>query len=345
MHYLITGGAGYIGSHMATLLSEQGHDVSIVDNLSNADQQSVARVKAACPRNILFIKADLCRKVPLLNAFQQAKRHFGDIDAVLHFAGLKSVGESNALPIRYYENNITGTLNLCKIMQEEDVFTLVFSSSATVYGEPETLPLTEGHRLQTTNPYGYSKLVCEHMLDDLAKSDPRWRIGKMRYFNPIGAHPSGLIGELPIGTPNNIMPYLCQVAAKQRPSLTVFGDDYDTPDGTGVRDYIHVCDLVEGHVAVLPYLANNAGSHAFNLGSGKGYSVLELLATLEQESEQTVNYQMGARREGDVGTVYADPGKANQQLGWCTTRVLHDMVRDHWRWTVRHLAAPPAAAD
>jgi len=336
MNILVTGGAGYIGSHMVTLLMGLGHDVTIVDNFSNSSMDAVDRLSYLCPRSFLFFEADVNDRKAIEHAFSVSEKKRGKIDAVFHFAGLKAVGESSEQPLRYYQNNVSGTLVLCEIMAKRDVFQLIFSSSATVYGEPERIPLDEHCRTGAINPYGRSKLMAEEMLQDLAASDDRWKIALLRYFNPVGAHASGLIGELPTGIPNNIMPYICQVATGQREVLNIFGDDYETKDGTGVRDYIHVCDLVEGHWAALLYLHGNAGAHVFNLGAGQGNSVTELVDCFEQISGVTINRTVVARRIGDVGTVYADTTRAQEALGWKTKHDLQDMVRDHWQWAKQH---------
>lgn len=316
---------GYIGSHTAVVLAEAGHDVVLYDNLCNSKASVLERLKTITGKALPFIEADV-RDTAKLE--QTLKDH--DIDAVIHFAGLKAVGESVEKPIEYYGNNITGTLSLLQAMRAADVNSLVFSSSATVYGDPEYLPLDEAHPTSATNPYGRSKLHIEEMLADVAKSNASRRIVCLRYFNPVGAHKSGLIGEDPNDIPNNLMPYIAQVASRKLPKLNVFGNDYNTKDGTGVRDYIHVIDLAEGHKAALGFLANNTGWHAINLGTGTGYSVLEMIKAFEKASGQTVPYQIAPRRAGDIAVCYAKADKARAQLGWQATRSLEDMCASTW---------------
>lgn len=325
---LVTGGAGYIGSHTVLQLLEQDYQVVVLDNLSNASEESLERVAQITGKNVIFQQGDI-RDEQVLNAlFSQHS-----VDAVIHFAGLKAVGESVEQPIKYYENNVFGTLQLCKVMQSHNVKNLVFSSSATVYGDPTELPLHENLPTgRPTNPYGQSKLMVEHVLTDLFASDREWNIVLLRYFNPVGAHLSGLIGEDPAGIPNNLMPFITQVATGKRDKLSIFGDDYDTPDGTGVRDYIHVEDLADGHLKALNKLAANAGLCTFNLGTGQGYSVLEMVKAFEAESGQAVPYAIVPRRSGDVAACYADPTLAKQELGWQAQKGLEDMCRDSWRW-------------
>ncbi len=325
---LVTGGAGYIGSHTVLQLLEQDYQVVVLDNLSNASEESLERVAQITGKNVIFQQGDI-RDEQVLNAlFSQHS-----VDAVIHFAGLKAVGESVEQPIKYYENNVFGTLQLCKVMQSHNVKNLVFSSSATVYGDPTELPLHENLPTgRPTNPYGQSKLMVEHVLTDLFASDREWNIVLLRYFNPVGAHLSGLIGEDPAGIPNNLMPFITQVATGKRDKLSIFGDDYDTPDGTGVRDYIHVEDLADGHLKALNKLAANAGLCTFNLGTGQGYSVLEMVKAFEAESGQAVPYAIVPRRSGDVAACYADPTLARQELGWQAQKGLEDMCRDSWRW-------------
>ena len=325
---LVTGGAGYIGSHTVLQLLEQDYQVVVLDNLSNASEESLERVAQITGKNVIFQQGDI-RDEQVLNAlFSQHS-----VDAVIHFAGLKAVGESVEQPIKYYENNVFGTLQLCKVMQSHNVKNLVFSSSATVYGDPTELPLHENLPTgRPTNPYGQSKLMVEHVLTDLFASDKEWNIVLLRYFNPVGAHLSGLIGEEPAGIPNNLMPFITQVATGKRDKLSIFGDDYDTPDGTGVRDYIHVEDLADGHLKALNKLAANAGLCTFNLGTGQGYSVLEMVKAFEAESGQAVPYAIVPRRSGDVAACYADPTLAKQELGWQAQKGLEDMCRDSWRW-------------
>lgn len=327
MNILLTGGTGYIGSHTATVLAQQGHRVVLLDNLSNSDAAVVGRLARILGEPPVFIQGDV-RDGALLECV--LREHA--IDAVIHFAGLKAVGESVEKPLDYFSNNVQGTLSLLQAMRAGGVRTLVFSSSATVYGEPQYLPLDERHPTGATNPYGRSKLHIEEILGDLVASDPSWRVACLRYFNPVGAHDSGLIGESPRGVPNNLMPYVAQVATGLRTELNVFGDDYPTPDGTGVRDYIHVVDLAEGHAAALGFLASHAGWHAFNLGTGNGHSVLEVVRAFEQASGRDVPRRIQPRRPGDVAACYADPAKARRDLGWTATRTLEDMCRSTWRY-------------
>lgn len=327
MNILLTGGTGYIGSHAAVVLVQAGHSVVLYDNLCNSRADVVQRVGQIAGRPMALVQGDV-RDTSLL---QQTLRDHA-IVAVMHFAGLKAVGESVAKPLAYYDNNVRGTLSLLQAMQGAGVRTLVFSSSATVYGEPRYLPIDEAHPTRATNPYGRSKLHIEEMLADLAVSDPSWRVACLRYFNPVGAHNSGLIGEDPNGVPNNLMPFVAQVAVGRRASLNVFGNDYSTPDGTGVRDYIHVMDLVEGHLAALDYLQGRTGWHAFNLGTGQGYSVLEMVRAFEAASGRAVPFQIVDRRPGDVAACYASVDKARDTLGWQAARTLADMCASTWRW-------------
>ena len=325
---LVTGGAGYIGSHTSLQLLENGFNVVVLDNLANSSAESLKRVESLTGKSLTFIQGDI-RDGDLLNdLFSQH-----DIDAVIHFAGLKAVGESVQKPLDYYENNVYGTLTLCKAMRQHNVKNLVFSSSATVYGDPAALPLKEdmstGH---PTNPYGMSKLMVEHVLTDLHQSDEAWNIVLLRYFNPVGAHESGKIGEDPNGIPNNLMPYISQVATGKLEQLSVFGDDYDTKDGTGVRDYIHVVDLANGHLKALDRIELNMGLDIYNLGTGQGYSVLEMIKAFEKASEKTVDYKIAPRREGDVAACYADPTKAAKELNWHAEKDLEDMCNDVWKW-------------
>jgi UDP-glucose 4-epimerase len=324
---LVTGGAGYIGSHTCLELLAAGHDVVVVDNLDNSSEESLRRVQELTGKSLEFHPVDICKREPLRRVF--AGRRFA---AVVHFAGLKAVGESCEIPLRYYENNIFGTIELLKAMQEHDCFNIVFSSSATVYGDPASVPITEDFPLQATNPYGRTKLFIEEIMRDLCLADPRWRCVLLRYFNPIGAHESGRIGEDPQGIPNNLMPFVMQVAVGQRPELSVFGDDYDTPDGTGVRDYIHVVDLALGHLAAIENLDELPGCTAINLGTGQGYSVLEMVKAAEQASGRKVPYRIAPRRSGDIATCYADPAQAASLLGWKASRGLQQMCTDAWRW-------------
>jgi len=328
MRILVTGGAGYIGSHTAVVLLEAGHDLVVVDNLSNSKYEAVHRVEQLTGREVEFHQVDLLDQPGLDAAFA------GGIDAVIHFAGLKAVGESVSQPRRYYHNNVSGTLVLCEVMERHGVKSMVFSSSATVYGDPHTVPITEDFPLQATNPYGRSKLMIEDILRDLHRADPEWRVGILRYFNPAGSHPSGRIGEDPNGIPNNLLPYISQVAIGRLPELPVHGSDYPTPDGTGVRDYIHVMDLAQGHERALAKLQRSAGVFTYNLGTGRGYSVLEMVAAFERASGREVPYRIGPRRNGDVAACYADPSRARVELGWTAVRDLDAMCADTWRWQV-----------
>lgn len=328
MQILVTGGAGYIGSHTCVELLNSGYDVIVVDNLMNSFEESLKRVEKITGKKITFYKVDLLDEEGLNGVF---KKH--DIDAVIHFAGLKAVGESVSIPLSYYHNNITGTLILCKVMQEHQVKNIVFSSSATVYGDPETVPITEGFPVGSiTNPYGRTKLMIEEILQDLYVSDNAWNIGLLRYFNPAGAHQSGQIGEDPNGMPNNLLPYISQVAIGKLTELSVFGDDYPTPDGTGVRDYIHVVDLAAGHLKALEKLQSKPGAVTYNLGTGRGYSVLEAVAAFEKASGRKVAYKVVERRPGDIATCYADPSFARQELNWSADIGLDQMCIDAWRW-------------
>jgi UDP-glucose 4-epimerase len=324
---LVTGGAGYIGSHTCLELLEAGHNVVVVDNLDNSSEESLRRVQALTGQSLDFHEVDICDASALRQVF--AAHEF---DAVVHFAGLKAVGESCEIPLRYYENNIFGTVELLKVMAEHDCYRIVFSSSATVYGDPHTVPITEDFPLQATNPYGRTKLFIEEIMRDLCLADERWHCVLLRYFNPIGAHVSGRIGEDPQGIPNNLMPFVMQVAVGMREQLSVFGDDYHTPDGTGVRDYIHVVDLALGHLAAIAKLDDLAGCTPINLGTGQGYSVLEMVKAAEKASGRPVPYQLTPRRPGDIATCYADPAGAEKLLGWKAQRGLEEMCADAWRW-------------
>ncbi len=330
MNILLTGGTGYIGSHTATVLAEAGHRVVLYDNLSNSSADVVDRLEEITGQRMSFVEGDV-RDVALLT--ETLKTH--DIDSVIHFAGLKAVGESVEKPIEYYGNNVQGTINLLEAMRDAGVKTVVFSSSATVYGDPQYLPLDEEHPTSATNPYGRSKLQIEEILADVSVSDPQWRIVCLRYFNPVGAHDSGLIGEDPNDIPNNLMPFVAQVAVGKLPRLNVFGDDYPTPDGTGVRDYIHVMDLAEGHLAALEFLQETAGWHAINLGTGQGYSVLDMVKAFEQSCGREVPYVITDRRPGDIATCYALPEKARKSLGWEARRDLKDMCDSTWKFQQR----------
>ncbi len=328
MQILVTGGAGYIGSHTVVELLTAGYEVVVVDNLANSKEESLRRVAQITGQTATFYRVDLRDKAGLTAVFRQHA-----IEAVIHFAGLKAVGESVAMPLDYYDNNIGGTVALCQVMAEQGVKNLVFSSSATVYGEPEIVPVTEAMPLQeATNPYGRSKAIIEKILQDLYVSDNGWNIALLRYFNPVGAHGSGRIGEDPNGPPNNLMPYIAQVAVGKRPFLRVFGNDYATADGTGVRDYIHVVDLAVGHLKALDKLAENPGVVVYNLGTGVGYSVLEVVDAFAEVSGRDIPYQVMARRPGDVAVSYADPSLAARELGWRAERNLADMCADAWRW-------------
>lgn len=324
---LVTGLSGYIGSHTALALLTAGKDIVGFDNFYNSSEEAVRAVKALSGKDFPFYVADLRDPESMEPIFKENK-----IDAVIHFAGLKAVGESVAKPLMYYENNISGTVNLLKLMEKYGVKKMVFSSSATVYGEPKTVPIREDFPNSTTNPYGATKLYIEGILKDVAVSDKEFSVALLRYFNPIGAHESGLIGENPNGIPNNLMPRICQTAKGIMKSLTVFGDDYPTPDGTGVRDYIHVCDLAEGHLAALNKLENATGVHIYNLGTGNGYSVYDLINTFARVNQVDVPYSVCPRRPGDVPTVYADPTKAKNELGWEAKRNLEDMCRSSWNF-------------
>ncbi len=327
MKILVTGGAGFIGSHTCLALLEQGHDVVVVDNLVNSNIKSLERVMELSGSRIDFYCADICDGRDLAGIFAV----HSDIEAVIHFAGLKAVGESCSLPLDYYRNNIGGTVSLLNCMKDAGVKKLVFSSSATVYGTGNSMPLREDMSTGATNPYGRTKLMIEEILKDLYASDHSWAIALLRYFNPIGAHPSGIIGEDPSGIPNNLMPYITQVAFGKLPQLSVFGSDYDTPDGSGVRDYIHVCDLAEGHVKTLDIL-DKSGVHTYNLGTGNGVSVLELMHIFEKVNGIRIPYKTTGRRPGDVAVCYADVAKANKDLKWFAKRTVEDMCRDSYNW-------------
>ncbi|MDO6691952.1 UDP-glucose 4-epimerase GalE [Aliiglaciecola sp. 3_MG-2023] len=325
---LVTGGAGYIGSHTVLQLLENGDQVIVLDNLCNSSPESLKRVSELTGKEIGFVEGDIQDPTVLEKVFRENK-----VDSVIHFAGLKAVGESVEKPLLYYRNNVYGTLNLCEVMAKHNVKNIVFSSSATVYGDPTTLPLHENLPTgQPTNPYGQSKLMVELVLQDLFKSDNSWNIAILRYFNPAGAHPSGRIGEDPNGIPNNLMPFITQVATKKREALSVFGDDYDTPDGTGVRDYIHVEDLANGHLKALEKLSQNVGLVTYNLGTGQGYSVLDMVKEFEKQSGQSIPYNIVPRRSGDVAACYADPKLAKQELNWSAEKGLAEMCRDSWNW-------------
>ena len=328
MAVLVTGGAGFIGSHTSIELLEKGEDIIIVDNFCNSKPEMIDKIKKLSEKDFKFYEVDLLDEGDLRKVFEE-----NDIESVIHFAGLKAVGESVEKPLEYYHNNITGTLILLKLMKEYDCKRIVFSSSATVYGSPKTVPIKEDFPLSTTNPYGTTKLMIERILKDLYVSDSEFSIALLRYFNPIGAHKSGEIGEDPNGIPNNLMPYINQVAVGKLECLNVFGNDYDTPDGTGVRDYIHVVDLAKGHLKALDKIRDSKGVEAYNLGTGKGYSVLELVHAFEDATGVKVNYKIAPRRPGDISTCYADPTKAKEELGWVATREIKEMCEDSWRFT------------
>ena len=329
MAILVTGGAGFIGSHTCVSLTQAGYEVIIVDNYYNSSPKSLARINELCGKALKFYECDIRDKAGMDKIFKENK-----IEAVIHFAGLKAVGESCRKPIEYYDNNIGGTLVLCDVMRENGCKNIVFSSSATVYGMHNVSPLKETMKTGgTTNPYGTTKYMIEIILEDIYKSDNEWNVTLLRYFNPIGAHKSGRIGENPNGIPNNLMPYITQVAIGKLPALSVFGDDYDTPDGTGVRDYIHVVDLAEGHVKALDnILEGGKGVQVFNLGTGHGYSVLDIVKAFEKASGKQIPYKIVERRPGDIATCYSDPSKAKEVLGWEAKRGLAEMCEDSWRW-------------
>ena len=328
MAILVTGGAGYIGSHTCIELINAGYDVVVVDNLYNSCEESLRRVEEIAGKPVKFYKADILDREALNTIFETEQ-----IESVIHFAGLKAVGESVRKPLEYYNNNITGTLVLCDVMRNHGVKNIVFSSSATVYGDPAFIPITEEcPKGVCTNPYGWTKSMLEQILTDLHTSDPEWNVVLLRYFNPIGAHKSGKIGENPKGIPNNLMPYITQVAVGKLKCLGVFGDDYDTPDGTGVRDYIHVVDLALGHVKAIKKLEDKEGVSVYNLGTGNGYSVLQMVKAMEKACGHEIPYEIKPRREGDIATCYADATKAKNELGWVAERGLDEMCEDSWRW-------------
>ena len=331
MKILVTGGAGFIASHTNVELLNAGYEVVIVDNLINSSRKSIDRVEELTGKKITFYEEDLLNEKALDDIFDKEK-----IDSVIHFAALKAVGESCEIPLRYFDNNITGTLNLLKVMEKHNVKSLVFSSSATVYGKPKTVPIKEDFPLSVSNPYGRTKLITEDMLRDIYKSDNEWNIAILRYFNPIGAHKSGRIGENPNGIPNNLLPYIAKVAAGQLECVNVFGDDYDTPDGTGVRDYIHISDLAEGHIKALQKLSEHPGLVTYNLGTGVGYSVLEIIKSFEKACGKKIPYKIAPRRAGDIDMCYADPLKAKEELGWEAARGIDKMCEDAWRWQVQN---------
>lgn len=331
MSILVTGGAGYIGSHTCLELLEAGYDVIAMDNLSNSKYESLKRVQEITGKSLKFYKVDILDEEKLKEVFSE-----NSIDVVIHFAGLKAVGESVEIPIKYYDNNVTGTLILIKIMHEFNVKKIVFSSSATVYGIPKSVPIVESFRLSPTNPYGRTKLIIEELLNDIYLSDNSWNISILRYFNPIGAHCSGKIGEDPNGIPNNLMPYITQVAVGKRDKLNVYGNDYDTHDGTGVRDYIHVVDLAKGHLRALEKINEIKGVNVYNLGTGVGYSVLDVINTFEKASGKKIPYIVSERRDGDIDKCYADSQKARAELGWFPERNIEDMCYDSWHWQINN---------
>lgn len=327
MAILVTGGAGYIGSHTCVELLNEGYEVVVVDNLSNSSKESLSRVEEITGKKISFYQVDLRDKEEISAVFEKEK-----IEAVIHFAGLKAVGESVRMPLEYYDNNIYGTLNLCDAMRKHNCKNIVFSSSATVYGDPHTVPIVEDFPLSATNPYGRTKLMLEEILQDLHASDPEWNVILLRYFNPIGAHKSGRIGENPKGIPNNLLPYITQVAVGKLEKLGVFGNDYDTLDGTCIRDYIHVVDLALGHVKAIEKIKENKGVHIYNLGTGNGYSVLEVIKAFEKASNRKVNYEFQPRRAGDIPKCYADASLAKKELNWVAKLGIEEMCIDSWRW-------------
>ncbi len=327
MNILVTGGAGYIGSHTCVQLLESGHNIIVLDNLDNSCEESLNRVKKITGKDFKFYEIDLLDYESTNKVFEE-----NNIDAVIHFAGLKAVGESVSIPLRYYHNNITGTLNLCDIMSKHNVKKLVFSSSATVYGDPSTVPITEDFPLHATNPYGRTKLMIEEILNDLYVSDNDWDIVILRYFNPVGAHESGIMGEDPNGIPNNLVPYISRVAIGTLECLSVFGNDYNTPDGTGVRDYIHVVDLADAHVKSVEKIAEKTGVLTYNVGTGNGYSVLDIVKAFGKACGHNIKYRIVDRRPGDIAVCYADPKKAKEELGFEAKKTLEDMCNDTWKW-------------
>ncbi|MBT4838330.1 MAG: UDP-glucose 4-epimerase GalE [Methylococcales bacterium] len=327
MNILVTGGAGYIGNHTCVELLNNGDQVIVIDNLCNSHRKSLSMVQKITGKEVIFYHLDVLNRKPLKKIFTDHT-----IDAVIHFAGFKAVGESVGIPLEYYTNNVTGTFVLLEVMKEFNVKNFVFSSSATVYGDPHTVPITEDFPLSATNPYGRSKLIIEDVCRDLYLSDNTWNIALLRYFNPVGAHHSGLIGEDPNGIPNNLIPYISKVAIGELEKLSVYGNDYDTPDGTGVRDYIHVVDLAKGHVKALAKLSQSPGLVTYNLGTGQGYSVLEMVKAFEKTVGKSIPYQIVARRPGDIAECYADPGFAEKEIGWKAEKTLEDMTEDTWRW-------------
>lgn len=338
MRILVTGGAGFIGTHTTVELLQAGHEVVIVDNFSNSKPEALRRTEELAGRPFIFHQVDLLDAGGLDAVF---RRH--PVDAVIHFAAFKAVGESVAQPLKYYHNNVSGTVVLCQTMLRHGVKTMVFSSSATVYGDPARVPVTEDMPLSATNPYGYTKLIMEQVFRDVHRADPSWNIALLRYFNPVGAHASGRIGEDPNGIPNNLFPYITQVAVGKLPELKVHGGDYPTPDGTGVRDYIHVVDLARGHLQALEALAGRTGCVAYNLGTGRGASVLDAVKAFERASGRRIPYQIGPRRPGDAAVSYCDPSKAERELGWKAALDLEAMCRDAWRWQSQNPDGFPAS--
>jgi UDP-glucose 4-epimerase len=331
MRVLVTGGAGYIGSHTCVELLAAGYEVIVVDSLINSREESIRRIEEISGRKLLFHKVDLLDKSALDRVFKEAAA-----DAVIHFAGLKAVGESVAMPLQYYKNNVSGSLVLFEVMAHHGVKNLVFSSSATVYGDPASLPITEDFPIKASNPYGWAKVMLEQILQDLYHADPSLNIALLRYFNPVGAHPTGRIGEDPRGVPNNLVPFISQVAVGKLPELKVFGNDYPTPDGSGVRDYIHIMDLASGHMKALEKLATNPGLVTYNLGTGKGYSVLEMVEAFAEAAGKKIPYRIAGRRPGDIASCYADPSKAEKELFWKASRDIKAMCEDTWRWQMQN---------
>lgn len=333
MRVLVTGGAGFIGSHTCVELLNAGHAVVVVDNLSNSSEESLRRVAKITGKSVVMRKLDIRDRAALAEVF----KNDGPFDSVIHFAALKAVGESSKIPLAYYENNISGTIALCEVMRDHGCKNIVFSSSSTVYGEPASMPIREDFATPgATNPYGWTKLMMEQIFRDLQRSDPAWNVVILRYFNPIGAHESGIIGEDPAGIPNNLVPFVAQVAVGRREKLSIFGGDYPTVDGTGVRDYIHVVDLAVGHVKAIDKLASHPGLVVYNLGTGTGYSVLQVVAAFEAASGRTIPYEIKPRRPGDIAACWADPAKAKAELGWVAQRDLRVMCEDSWRWQSRN---------
>jgi len=344
MHIIVTGGAGYIGSHTCLELLQAGHQVTVIDNLVNSHEESLRRVEMLSGRPLAFFETDLLD----IEAVDRIFEVCDDAAAVIHFAGLKAVGESTSRPLLYYRNNIVGTINLCEVMQRRNVKNLVFSSSATVYGEPSTVPIREDFPLSCTNPYGRTKLIIENLLRDVHAADPAWNVALLRYFNPVGAHRSGEIGEDPNGIPNNLMPYIAQVAVGKLEKLFIFGNDYDTYDGTGIRDYIHVVDLARGHLKALDKLGEDPGVVTYNLGTGRGYSVMDMVKAFSRASGRTITYAITGRRPGDIACCYADPSLAERELGWKAELGLEEMCADAWNWQVKNpngYASESAAGD